>query len=278
MKHFFIFFIFSGLSLFGKPKVYDCFLFLNELEILDIRLHEMNDYVDKFVLLESIETFRGEPKPLIFAQNAARFAEFSDKIIHIVYDQRIHTSDAWRREISQRNSLLKGLLHCEKDDIVMISDVDEIVNKEGIAAIIDAISTGKHKIVGANQRFHTVFLNSAAPTFWRGTVAAKYSLVKKYTPQGLREMRNGVPAVAGGWHFTWMGGLEQVLYKMRSYSHAESDTFHDRERTKEDYRTQEKFPMAVPLDDTFPQYLIENQKYLESIGYIVPPLEIGDPS
>ncbi len=257
-------------SVYGQPKVYDCFLFLNELEILDIRLHEMDDVVDKFVLLESVETFRGDPKPLFFAENAARFAQFADKIIHIVFDQTIPTPNPWRREFSHRDSLLRGLLECDEDDIVMISDVDEIVSKEGVLAMVEAISSGEHEIVGATQRYHTVFLNSEASVWWRGTVATTYAQVKEQLPQGLRHIKDWVPAVATGWHFTWQGGIDQVLYKMGSYSHWESDTPEDRERTEEEYRLKDKFPRAVPLDNTFPQYIIDNQAYFESIGYVMP--------
>ena len=64
--------VFSFLLVFkgqGYAQIYDCFLFFNELEILDIRLHEMYEHVDKFVLVESVETFRGNLKPLYTASS-----------------------------------------------------------------------------------------------------------------------------------------------------------------------------------------------------------------
>lgn len=267
--------------LHAKPMVYDCFLFFNELEILDIRLHEMADVVDKFVLVESVETFRGAPKPLFYTENKARFAKFADKIIHVVLHDRLQTGDPWRREITQRDNILLGLTNCKDDDIILISDVDEIVEHTGVLAMVKAIREEGQLAVGANQRYHSNLLNSYTDGIpWRGTIASTYAYVKERTPQALREMRGKVPPVAKGWHFTWQGGIEKVLYKMASYSHWESDTEQDRIRTRRDYETRHLCPV-IPIDDTFPLYVQQNQGYLESIGYIIqpqssPPNEVGE--
>ena len=68
------------------PKVYDCFTFFNELDLLEVRLNELDGVVDRFVLCESPYTFRGQPKPLVFQENRARFARFLPKIEHVVVD------------------------------------------------------------------------------------------------------------------------------------------------------------------------------------------------
>lgn len=266
-----VFVIFITQSLLSRPMVYDCFLFFNELEILDIRLHEMDPVVDKFVIVEAVETFRGDLKPLFFKENAERFSKYRDKIIHVVYEKRIETGDPWRREYSQRDYILQALEGCQEDDIILISDVDEIVKRAGVVAMADTLMRGTYEIVGAAQRYHSNMLNSySGGPLWRGTVATTYARVKEHLPQGLRHRRNWVPAVAEGWHFTWQGGIEPVLYKMRSYAYWESDTPADRERTRKDYETRHLCPV-VPIDETFPEYVRENQDYLESIGYIIKP-------
>ena len=67
----------------ARPKVYDCVLFFNEPELLEIRLNELYDSVDKFVIVETIENFQGKLKPLYFEENRHLFKKFEDKIIHI---------------------------------------------------------------------------------------------------------------------------------------------------------------------------------------------------
>ena len=109
-----------------SPTIYDCFTFFNELEILKIRLNEMYDAVDYFVLVESEETFRGAPKPLFFYENKNAFTRYKDKIIHIIVKGKFETGSPWAREAFQRNQIMRGLENCKKNDIILISDVDEI--------------------------------------------------------------------------------------------------------------------------------------------------------
>src|SRR5690349_24880068 len=116
---------------------YDCFTFFNELDLLEIRLNVLNPVVDKFVLVESTRTFQNKPKPLYFQQNATRFSAFKDKIIHIVVDQFPDFGDwteanSWTLEHHQRNSINRGLTRCTRDDVVIISDLDEIPRPETI--------------------------------------------------------------------------------------------------------------------------------------------------
>jgi len=124
--------------------VIDIFPFFNELDLLEIRLNILNDYVDKFVICEATETFSGKPKPLYFKENEERFAKWKDKIVHYVvddfpndkeiYDKAIKSPNTgnkehwWVREFYQKESAIKALSFCKEDDIIMVSDVDEIPN------------------------------------------------------------------------------------------------------------------------------------------------------
>ncbi len=257
-------------EIYARPMVYDCFLFLNELELLDIRLHEMGDVVDKFVIVESAETFRGSPKPFNFALHADSFHEFADKIIYIPVNERLATDNAWDREYYQRNQIMRGLIQCQDEDIILISDVDEIVNQAGVSAMCSAIESGATLYAGASQRYHSNYLNSAPGGFWRGTVATTYNLLKKVLPQGIRNIKDSVPVIAGGWHFTWQGGVDRDLYKLGAYSHAESDTPEEREAKR--YKIDHPYScQVVEIDDTFPAYVLQNQEYFESIGFILKP-------
>lgn len=254
-------------DLIAKPLVYDCFLFLNEFEVLDIRLHEMNDVVDRFVIVESVETFRGNPKPLNFAENMARFEPFEHKIIYVVLYDRFKTVSPWDRETHQRNQILLGLAECTDEDIIMISDVDEIVKAEGVSQIYSAICNQPNSHVGVSQKLHFNLLNSIPSGIWNGTVATSYGELKRSSPQSLRDIRSEVRPVAEGWHFTWQGGIAKGMYKLGAYSHAESDN----PEVREAITSQKNNCPVTEIDDSFPLYVRENQDYFERIGYILRP-------
>ena len=110
-------------------KVIDCFIFYNELDMLEFRLNELNDLVDYFVLVECIKTHSNNDKELYFENNKTRFSKFLDKIIHIIVKDNIpQTSNSMDRENYQRNCIDEGIkkLSLNNDDIIIIADLDEI--------------------------------------------------------------------------------------------------------------------------------------------------------
>ena len=129
-------------------KIFDCFMYFDEEIVLDLRLNTLNDYVDYFVIVESSFTHKGEKRSLKF--NQQKFAKFKDKIIYIVYDrepkniQKIYETDseagknakyifnAAYRENGQRDFIEQGLTMAENDDLILISDVDEIPRLENL--------------------------------------------------------------------------------------------------------------------------------------------------
>src|SRR5262249_27168436 len=107
------------------PRVFDCFPFFNEFDLLEIRLNELSDVVDYFVIAEAKRTFSGNPKPLYFRENRARFSKFLDRIVHITVEnvpQRMDSS--WGRQTYQRDALQRGLARAQPDDLILLSDVD----------------------------------------------------------------------------------------------------------------------------------------------------------
>jgi len=112
-------------------KVIDCFPFYNELDLLDFRLRYMDDVVDKFVLVEATHTQAGNPKELYFEKNKARYEKYLHKIEHIIVDDCPNTNDPWDNENHQRRGINKGIVKTNpgNDDIIIISDVDEIVKR-----------------------------------------------------------------------------------------------------------------------------------------------------
>lgn len=134
--------VFTTLSF---AKVYDCFMFFNEYEVLDLRFHELYDYVDHFVIVESCEGFTGNPKEFNFEAHKERYAPFLDKVIYIKLTEPQIVNCAWEREYWQRNQIMRGLVDCEDDDVVFISDCDEIIEGSHVQEAVEALK--EHTLV-----------------------------------------------------------------------------------------------------------------------------------
>src|SRR4030081_189074 len=120
--------------------IVDCFTFFNELDLLEIRLKELGEVVDRFVLVESTRTFQGKPKPLFFRDNASRFGQFQPKIEHLIVDMP-ETEDPWAREGFQRDSIKRAGASLPPTAMVFVSDADEIFRSEAM------------RIAAANSQF-----------------------------------------------------------------------------------------------------------------------------
>ena len=263
---------------FRVPKIYDCFLFYNEFELLTIRLEEMYSKVDKFVLVEAEETFRGNPKPLYFQENKERFEKFADKIIYVPVRGHFKTDNPWDREKYQRDHILQGLKKCNPKDIILLSDVDEIVRNEKIPEIVAPLLSKKQQVIVLEQAMYFGYLNRYRG-LWKGTTAMTYGQFKQLTPRIARKLRHMKPKRLrtshvseiqllqnGGWHFTSLGGVNQYLDKIKAFSHAELDT--------EEYTRKEnlihilKSSPLVPIDASFPSYVQQEQSRLRQLGLI----------
>ena len=127
-------------------KIFDCFMYFNEDVVLDIRLNTLDKHVDYFVIVESSFTHKGDKRELQFDNK--KFEKFKNKIIYLVYEKKPnnikeilnddHEDDKSRkyifnsilRENGQRNFILNGLEDANEEDLILISDVDEIPNLE----------------------------------------------------------------------------------------------------------------------------------------------------
>lgn len=275
-----------------SAKIYDCFTFFNELELLKVRLEELYDDVDYFVLVEATQTFSGSAKPLYFSENAHLFEKYKDKIICIVVDDfppptENTKNDRWVREEFQRNAMLRGLIACSNEDIILISDLDEIPNQRSIKEIGDFFNTHgfypsenpyrvKEKVTKAENQFvcelhmrlFVFSINHESLTGWNGAVkAAPYWLVKKRTPWDLKILHmhdRELPKIYNaGSHFHSMGGRERLIYKLKSIDPSQGvDNFWN--NTHVWYS-----PFLVPIDDGFPKYIREHIDYFISLGWLM---------
>jgi hypothetical protein len=128
-----------------EHKVYDCFLYNGEIDALEIRLHELADVAYRFVVLESDKTFRGTSKALSFDPLDPRITPFAAAIRYVLVKDMPHTNDACRRQTWQRNAILRGIPDAAEDDLVLVSNVDEIPRA---TTVQDLASCNENSIFG----------------------------------------------------------------------------------------------------------------------------------
>jgi len=207
--------VFFGLKNNMIPtKVYDCFMFFNELELLDLRIKVMDPYVDYFVLVESVYTHTGKLKRLIFDENKILFN--NPKIIHIIVEDYPMNS-IWGNENFQRNCITKGLGNANPNDIIIVSDIDEIPNPETLINNLHLLD--KNKIFSLKQKLFYFYINLFINGTWRGSTVSRFKDMS--SPQKMRNRRSRLPVNNGGWHYSYLGDKYHVSNKIKSFAHSE---------------------------------------------------------
>jgi Glycosyltransferase family 17 len=199
-------------------RVYDCFLFSgdggDEWNVLECRLRELADAaVYRHVLVEARRTHRGPVKPLNFPEHKDRYAEWLDRIVYVAAD--LPEGVPWQDRIGmQRECVRTGLKDAAPDDVVILSDLDEIITPRGV----EVAARGGH--VRFDQR-HTIFCADwVAPNRWAGPSAARLRDIGSFAAFRL----SGTPTAEGaGTHLSWIGGPGEVRAKMSRYGHSEMD-------------------------------------------------------
>lgn len=210
-------------------KLVDCFMYFNEKDIAYLRIKELYDAVDYFVINEATKTHQGQAKELSFWKDN-RLEEFKDKIIYspIELDGRFDTlmpkffpdAKIGAKEHEQRIRLFEQVeaLNLDNLDTVMISDCDEIPNKDVFQEMIN------YPIVALNQMFFVHYINIYTNKNITGTIACKYEALKHLNTlcfgmglQLLRRDKDFMPRIEnGGWHYSYMGGPKSVSRKVIS--------------------------------------------------------------
>ena len=226
-------------------KIFDCFMYFDEETVLELRLNILNQYVDYFIIVESIYTHKGDKRELKF--NHKKFEKFKSKIIYLVFDEEPkelleikdpkndhggYIMNALLRENSQRNFISEGLKSANDEDFILISDVDEIPNLENIN-----FKSQKEKIIQFRQEMFHYRFNLKLPNFiWTGTKGCKKKDL--INPQWLRNIKDkkysffrfdvffsetkfiDIKIIEnGGWHFTYLKNANEIEHKLRSYLH-----------------------------------------------------------
>ena len=229
-------------------KIFDCFMYFDENIVLDLRLNTLDKHVDYFVIVESNFTHKGDRRDLKF--DYKNFSKFKDKIIYLIYDKepmqleiideedshgeknRKYIFNAIYRENGHRNFISKGLKIAGDDDLILISDVDEIPNLRNID-----LKNFKEKLIFFNQEMFYYKFNLKLPNYnWVGTKSCKKKYLK--SPQWLRNIKDkkypfyrldtffsktkysDIKFInEGGWHFTNIKTAGEIRHKLKSYLH-----------------------------------------------------------
>ena len=229
-------------------KIFDCFMYFDEDLVLDIRLNTLDKYVDFFVIIESKYNHKGETKKLNFYIN--KYKDFKDKIIYLIQDaepqgievvnnddlenikNKKYILNSIKIENTQRDYINYGLNLAEKDDWIIISDLDEIpkLNKFNL-------KDSKEKFIFFKQEMIYYKLNLKYENFsWVGSKACKKKDL--ISPQWLRNIKdrnypwwrfdilfsknkfsNIMFVEDGGWHFSYIKTAKEIEFKLKSYLH-----------------------------------------------------------
>lgn len=196
--------------------IVDTFTFFNELDVLEIRLNELDDVVDYFVLVEANKTQSLKPKPFYFEENQGRFEKFLHKIIHVKVEETPVFNDVWGMDIYQRDCIAFGLekINIQDKDIVLISDVDEIPKKSALLENLPKLQN----IFVFGMSYNVYYLNLVmVDKCWHGTVAVYGGSVKNNSIHRLIKLRDQINdnrlLKNAGWHCGYQGGKEIVFKK-----------------------------------------------------------------
>ncbi len=262
--------------------IFDCFQYFNEEHIAEIRFNILNEFVDKFVIVESTVNHQGEAKKLNFDIN--KYKKFQKKINYIVVDdtpenlKNPHRGGESLVEQYQRNSIMKGLKNAADNDLIILSDVDEIpdLNK------LNKFEKDKYAVFSQKMFMYKLNLLNLNENNWHGS---KICLKKNFkSPQWLRNLkfkkypfwridkiRNIQIIEDGGWHFAYLQNPENISKKIKSFAHGEfnkpDNSNEEKIRSKiekeEDIFDRGYKLKKIEIDSSFPKYIINNKEELK---------------
>jgi beta-1,4-mannosyl-glycoprotein beta-1,4-N-acetylglucosaminyltransferase len=262
--------------------IYDCFQYFNEEHIADLRFNILNEFVDYFVIVESTVNHQGKPKKLQFDIN--KFQKFKRKIKYIIVDDTPETIKKYHEggeslvEQHQRNSLMRVISKAEDDDIIILSDVDEIPNLKKL----NLFNKKNYAVFSQKMFMYKINLLNLDENNWHGSkICLKKNLkspqwlrnlkFKKYPFWRLDKPRNIQIIEDGGWHFAYLQSPKNISNKIKSFAHGEFNKEHlvDEVNIKEKIEKGEDvfergFKIKrINIDNNFPNYIYQNQDLLK---------------
>lgn len=255
-------------------KIYDCFLFFNENDLLEIRLNELNSIVDYFVIVESEYTFTQKKKPIYFDHN--RFNRFKDKIIYIQNRKFTKIPDPWYSERIQRNLLIEGLKNAKENDLIILSDLDEIPRSSKVIKAFYKIYAENSQDVAFEMDLFSYKLNNKCISCkpYDNSLATQYKYIQDM--ENFRRKKSLNKIKDAGWHFSSIGEPEEIILKLDSFSHREYNKWPNNDinfvkdrlsKGQSHLSHSEDLFNPIPINKSiFPKYLFYNQeKYAKLI-------------
>ena len=263
--------------------IYDCFQYFNEEHIADLRFNILDEFVDYFVIVESTVNHQGKEKKLQFDIN--KYQKFTKKIRYIVVDdtpetiKKPHEGGESLVEQYQRNSLMKVLNKANDDDIIILSDVDEIpdlkklnlFNKNNYGVFSQKMFMYKINFLNIDENnWHGSKIclkkNLKSPQWLRNLKFKKYPFWRIDKPKNIQIIQDG------GWHFAYLQSAENISKKIKSFAHGEFNKEHLADEAKIKNRIKKGEDVfergfkikKIDIDDTFPDYIQKNQNMLKS--------------
>lgn len=262
-------------------KVYDCFTFYNEFDILEIRLNELWDTVDYFVISEANTTHAGNPKPMYLTEQWARFEKYASKIRRVEVTDVPKTTDSWVIERFQRTSINRGLTDLQPEDLVIVSDCDEIPSSAAIKMIKEDTNDYNRYVLGVPLFYFKLNYMMIKPCAKQRNIAVTRGRVFR-DPQAERARTFSIQNLPvgyadddmcivdqAGWHFSYFGNTEFAKNKIYNFAHTETagiignvDTISVEDMVAkkvglvgENYVDRFEY---VKIDDSYPAYITDN--------------------
>ena len=263
--------------------IFDCFQYFNEEHIADLRFNILNEDVDFFVIVESTVNHQGQSRKLHFDKN--KYKRFQKKIIYIEVDdtpesiKKPHTGGESLVEQHQRNSLMRVLNKADDNDMIIISDVDEIpdlkkinlFNKKNYAVFSQKMFMYKINFLNLDENnWHGSKIclkkNLKSPQWLRNLKFKRYPFWRIDKPKNIQIIQNG------GWHFAYLQSATNISKKIKSFAHGEFNREHlsDENKIKERIeKGEDVFERGykirkITIDETFPDYIQKNQNILKN--------------
>lgn len=257
----------------------DAFIFNNELEVLDIRLHELAAVVDKFVIVEALEYHGSDRKKRAnLRDNWELVAPYGDKIRYVCLEHlepAFAPENSWRRENFHRIALWPHIVEASSSslDVLMLSDADEIPRATAIT-----YRRGQLMVFGQDMFYYGVTdcLNGE----WHGTIIGTIEDFRNIGGlQAARNNRDGLPIIPnGGWHLSYWPGLANIRSKVANFAHSpdhcckeflarsDEEALKDIREGRDLFRRpQEQFSKRSPDDPRLPRYILENRQRFEHL-------------
>ena len=262
--------------------IFDCFQYFNEEHIAEIRFNILDKFVNTFVIVESTVNHQGKPKKLNFDIN--KYKKFKNKINYIVVEdtpeniKKPHKGGESLVEQYQRNSIVRGLKKCGDNDLVILSDVDEVPDLDKLKEF----DKNKYAVFSQKMFMYKLNLLNLNEDNWHGS---KICLKKNFkSPQWLRNLkfkkypfwridkkRNLQVIKNGGWHFAYLQSPSNISKKIKSFAHGEFNTLNiskeENIRLKiekgEDIFDRGYKIQKVKIDSSFPEYIFNNKEKLK---------------